>query len=117
MCVSDVAERFQFISGIDKSVVSDWLFLCVEACEHIQKICYVPITRELSKRLTTTAAIYAYYRYSLYAQDVDSFKAGNVEVTHRGNLQQKANQMWQNELIELKSVIREDSRDFCFLKA
>ena len=63
--------------------------------------------------------MYAYYLYCTYAcDDVESFRAGDVEVTRRNDMRERAETMWKKEQEALKGVISpsDGSDGFCFFR-
>lgn len=120
MCVNFVIERFALISGLSGEEISNWFFLCSQACDYIEQL-RADGTDPDDRRLISAAAVYAYYLYCRYAcDDVESFKAGDVEVSRRLDMLERAEEMWNRERTALKGVINSDSDDsdgaFCFFR-
>ena len=112
MCVNYVVDRFALISGLSPQEISDWIFLCADACDYIESVLVDRENKDKAdeRRLINAAAVYAFYRYCLYAyEDLDSFKAGDVEVTRREDMLGRAEKMWQREKESLRGIINTDS--------
>lgn len=120
MCLKDVSQRFKLISGISEEELSDWMFVCTAAIDFIEKAAVKDFEAdgELKPRLTNATAVYAFYLYSRYSADsLQSFKAGDVEITKSTELSKKAEQMWKSELADLKGILKcKADSGFCFLR-
>jgi len=108
----EVYERFLLISGLDTEEASKWSALCVEAIGQLRGMLKTNVKEEEnSRRLNTAAAALALYKMALCsaAEDIASFKAGDISIGVRQTLRQRALAVWETAKAEIAPLMKDEN--------
>lgn len=117
MNLNHVIKRFQLLSGLSGEEVSKWLPVCRDAMDYIESRTRkdVELCRN-SRRLSHAAAVFAYYKYTLYSNsdNYQRFTAADITITRSGNTVQQAKNLWLEEQQGISDLLVSDNNDFIF---
>ncbi|HBM98196.1 MAG TPA: hypothetical protein DD413_02095 [Ruminococcus sp.] len=108
MNIANVVSRFALLSGLSNSEIYDWRSLIDEACDYVNSIV---IKENLNAAdyagIEMLCAVYAFRLYSLCkAQEVSSFKAGDVSVTSPADSAERAEKLWLEYLEQYSDLVQ-----------
>lgn len=112
MNFKEVYERFLLISGLQAEEASKWSVLCLDAIGQLRGMLKTNVNEgENSRRLNTAAAALALYKTALCsaAEDITSFKAGDISVGVQQTLRQRARAVWDAAKTEIAPLLKDES--------
>lgn len=106
MSFENTLNRFRLISGLEDSEIAVRLPLLSEAEDYVLSLAKSaePSEKEVN-RLSSAAAVYAYYRMQCCnIDDESSFKTGDVTVNYNSERIAQAERMWEKELEAIADI-------------
>ena len=112
MSLNEIIERFTLVSGYERKEISRFLPIIIDCREFFEERVGGELTGSQRRRIIHACAVYAYYRISRLGNDtgVDSFKAGDVQITM--NHGEAASKLWEEEKAAIADIVRIDDGYF-----
>ncbi|MCH5299572.1 MAG: hypothetical protein J1E96_07410 [Ruminococcus sp.] len=111
MSFEKALNRFTLLSGLSDEEALKWLPVVKDAIVYIESLVTKKDLTERDKtRLSSSAGVYAYYRYLCYSiDDEDNVTLGSLHLSANQRKIEEAEKMWQTELKTLSDLFRNDS--------
>lgn len=110
MNTGNIVEKFELLSGIESDDAIKWRCVIDDACAYVySKITAKELSASDERRAEFLCAVYAYRLYAMCRKDeVSSFKAGDVTVTSPANEAEKAEKLWQDQLVKCSDLVKQE---------
>lgn len=110
MNTGNIVEKFELLSGIEGSESIKWRSVVDDACAYVySRIADKPLSASDERRIELLCAVYAYKLYVMCGKsEVSSFKAGDVTVTAPADEGDKAEKLWQDQLVKCSDLIKKE---------
>ena len=110
MNTGSIVEKFELLSGTESGDSLKWRSIIDDACAYVySRITKGRLTYNDERRLELLCAVYAYRLYAMCGKsEATSFKAGDVTVTSPANEAERAEKLWQDQLIKCSDLVRKE---------
>ena len=117
MSFEEVYNLFLIYTGLNCDEGSKYSFFCTNAINYLQgELIDINVLKDNGWRLDVAAASLAFYEYSRMlsvCDNVDTFKAGDITINNKNNLD-SAKEMWLSEKAKIAFLLKD--KDFLFKK-
>lgn len=110
MNTGSIVEKFELLSGTESGDSLKWRSIIDDACAYVySRITKKQLTYNDERRLELLCAVYAYRLYAMCGKsEATSFKVGDVTVTSPANEAERAEKLWQDQLIKCSDLVRKE---------